>query len=158
MDGLTLKSQKALDHELTHRKGRSEPNNLRDQIAVREGLRMWPTPRATDGSNGGPHQSSHGRPDGLSSAAHLWPTPSSRDWKDTPGMARTGVNPDGSKRTRNDQLARRVYQVGAQNFAPLRGTLNPSWVAWLMGFPTGWLDSVHWGTRSSRRSSRSLER
>lgn len=85
--------------------------------------------------------------------APLWPTPSSRDWKDTPGMARTGVNPDGSKRTRNDQLARRVYQ---ESNAP-HGTLNPSRVAWLMGFPTGWFDSVHWGTRSSRRSSRRSE-
>jgi hypothetical protein len=32
-----------------------------------------------------------------------WPTASSRDWKDTPGMATTGVNPDGSERTRLDQ-------------------------------------------------------
>ena len=35
-----------------------------------------------------------------------WPTCSSRDWKDTPGMAQTGVNPDGSTRSRLDQLPR----------------------------------------------------
>jgi hypothetical protein len=35
-----------------------------------------------------------------------WPTPSSRDWKDTPGMATIGTNPDGSERTRLDQLPR----------------------------------------------------
>jgi hypothetical protein len=39
----------------------------------------------------------------------LWPTASSRDYKDTPGMARTGTNPDGSERKREDQLARAVY-------------------------------------------------
>lgn len=39
----------------------------------------------------------------------LFPTPSSRDWKDTPGMAAEGVNPDGSKRKRKDQLARVIY-------------------------------------------------
>ena len=43
-DGMEFKSQKALDHEYTHRQGRAEPNNLRDQIAVREGMRTWPTP------------------------------------------------------------------------------------------------------------------
>ena len=35
-----------------------------------------------------------------------WPTASSRDWKDTPGMSETGTNPDGSERTRLDQLPR----------------------------------------------------
>jgi len=44
MDGMAPKSQEALAHEYTHRKGRSNPNNLRDQMAVEEGQRMWPTP------------------------------------------------------------------------------------------------------------------
>ncbi len=35
-----------------------------------------------------------------------WPTCSARDWKDSPGMATTGTNPDGSERTRLDQLPR----------------------------------------------------
>jgi hypothetical protein len=35
-----------------------------------------------------------------------WPTTSARDWKDTPGMSETGTNPDGSERTRLDQLPR----------------------------------------------------
>jgi len=37
-----------------------------------------------------------------------WATPSTRDWKDTPGMSETGVNPDGSERTRLDQLPRQA--------------------------------------------------
>lgn len=48
MDALPAKSQMALDHEHEHREGRANPNNLRDQIAVKEGLRMWPTPAARD--------------------------------------------------------------------------------------------------------------
>lgn len=48
LDSLTPKSQEALAHELEHRPGRSEPNNLRDQVAVIEGLRRWPTPTAKD--------------------------------------------------------------------------------------------------------------
>ena len=33
-----------------------------------------------------------------------WPTASQRDFKDTPGMSETGINPDGSERSRLDQL------------------------------------------------------
>lgn len=37
-----------------------------------------------------------------------WVTPSARDWKDSPGMATTGTNPDGSDRSRLDQLPRQA--------------------------------------------------
>lgn len=50
----------------------------------------------------------------LTDAARLaspWATPSARDWKDTPGMATTGTNPDGSPRSRLDQLPRQVALV-----------------------------------------------
>ena len=41
-----------------------------------------------------------------------WATASSRDWKDTPGMATEATNPDGSARTRLDQLPRQVALAG----------------------------------------------
>jgi hypothetical protein len=41
-----------------------------------------------------------------------WPTPAARDWKDTPGMATTGTNPDGSQRTRLDHLPRVAGMAG----------------------------------------------
>jgi hypothetical protein len=41
-----------------------------------------------------------------------WPSASARDWKDTPGMATTGTNPDGSDRSRLDQLPRVAYLAG----------------------------------------------
>jgi hypothetical protein len=41
-----------------------------------------------------------------------WATPSARDWKDTAGMATTATNPDGSERTRLDQLGRQVQLAG----------------------------------------------
>lgn len=40
-----------------------------------------------------------------------WPTASARDWKDTPGMALEGTNPDGSHRNRTDLLPRKVYEM-----------------------------------------------
>ena len=72
-----------------------------------------------------------------------WPTPSARDWKDTPGMASKAVNKDGSTRNRTDQLARAIYNSGQRQSA---GQLNPTWVEWLMGLPLGWTDLGSWGT------------
>ena len=116
-------------------------------------------------------------PDTNETECGLWPTASARDWKDTPGMARTGTNPDGSTRKREDQLARAVYarmwatprsnirpshmiydrgrhnleeQVGAS--VPHGGKLNPAWVEWLMGYPVGWTDLEDSETPSCRKS------
>lgn len=49
----------------------------------------------------------------INEAAQLtgWASPASRDWKDTPGMAETGTNPDGSERNRTDQLPRQAALV-----------------------------------------------
>jgi len=41
-----------------------------------------------------------------------WPTAASRDWKDSPGMAESGTNPDGTERTRLDQLPRAAQLTG----------------------------------------------
>ena len=50
---------------------------------------------------------------GLENAATLvgWATPTTRDHKDTTGMATTGINPDGTERNRMDQLGRQVGLV-----------------------------------------------
>lgn len=41
-----------------------------------------------------------------------WVTPAARDWKDTAGMATSSTNPDGSERTRLDQLPRQAALAG----------------------------------------------
>lgn len=83
----------------------------------------WPTPVAHQGSGGeykdpekaiaramGPHAND------LRDFAQLagWSTASARDWKDTPGMATTGKNPDGTERNRLDQLPRQALLAGWQ--------------------------------------------
>lgn len=75
-----------------------------------------------------------------------WTTPSARDWKDTPGMATTGTNPDGSVRERNDQLPRQAALASGptsnSSLAPTgkRGALNPHLSAWLQSYPKSWID------------------
>ena len=50
-----------------------------------------------------------------------WPTASARDWKDSPGMATEGVNPDGSTRTRLDQLPRVAGLAGWPTISATEG-------------------------------------
>ena len=70
-----------------------------------------PSPRSEDSEQTGAHR---GNPDTLNSCSKLsgHPTCSARDWKDTPGMATTGTNPDGSHRNRLDMLPRVAALAG----------------------------------------------
>ena len=52
-----------------------------------------------------------------------FPTPTSRDWKDT------GKNTNYQSKRMKNKLA-----------GVVGGQLNPQWVDWLMGYPTGWTD------------------
>lgn len=99
-------------------------------------VRQWPTPKA---SAAGPDFAKTDRSAtgiSLQTAVKMFPAPNSRDWKDTPGMALTAVNEDGTFRNRADQLARRVYYEDRQPTPG--GSLNPNWVEWLMGWPPFW--------------------
>lgn len=119
----------------------------------------WPTPNDTDGTGAGSEGRAGG--DNLQTAAQLtgWPTCSARDHKDTPGMSETGINPDGSERSRLDQLPRVANLCGwvsptAQDAS--RGSLPPrpqdtgiplsQQVATLAGWPT---PQVHQGPNNS---------
>ena len=98
-----------------HRWENSERSrNLNDAVAHQQGYKMWTTPNCQDGREVGgklrPSRIATGRKtDYLCRQVQIWPTASSRDWKDSPGMSREATNPDGSKRKREDQLARAVY-------------------------------------------------
>lgn len=109
--------------------------------AVRENpnshYRLWPTPQASPNQNRDTKpkpsaiEGTHGWSlagavhDSLSVTPHrLWPTPAERDYRfpnKTPFQERGG----GKK---GEQLPNAVG-----------GALNPEWVAWLQGYPTGWL-------------------
>lgn len=82
----------------------SEKHKLAPGVVVGFFTLLWKTNRKTK----------RGPAPGLQSAAQLagWCSPSSRDWKDTPGMATTGTNPDGSERKRLDQLPRQATLAG----------------------------------------------
>ena len=72
----------------------------------------------------------------LRHAVQKWPTPTSRDWKD--GSAKSCKNVPANSLLGREVHARENYQTS--------GSLNPTWVEWLMGFPAGWTDLSNSGT------------
>lgn len=106
----------------------------------------WPTPRASDGKSAGPgtkdatliRRGNSGFGWNLAEAVqvkarNLYPTPQARDWKD-------GLNPKPHGR-HSESLP--IVIAGQE---PNGGALNPTWVEWLMGFPSGWTDLEPSGT------------
>lgn len=74
---------------------------------------VYRTPQASDGEKGGPNQTDGG-PSLANQAAHM-PTPTANRRS---GLQSHGVN-------------------------VISGSLNPTWVEWLMGWPRGWTDCEH---------------
>jgi hypothetical protein len=102
--------------------------------------RLWPTPEASDGSGGRLSSELGGqRPSGSKRAVTLatavsyseqqiWPTPTARLGDQRGPQAKRYFDP-----ARSNDLDDAVA-------AGTTGQLNPTWVEWLMGFPTGWTD------------------
>lgn len=107
--------------------------------SLQTAVKLWPTPQARDGISRGAQSPEKRRAGGHSvglADAVRFPTPRAID-----GRAKgNGPRPDTLTGYVNDDPATKER----------RGTLNPLWVAWLMGYPTDWLNSVPWVTRSSR--------
>ena len=101
--------------------------------------KMWPTPTSTERSGINPKT---GTGAGLSKAAKMWPTPRAAlgmTFKLSQGLA---------------DLQHKKYletEVAYVEKAP-GGTLNPTWVEWLMGYPAGYTDLKDWEILSSRKS------
>jgi len=130
---------------------RSQITSLNVMVkAMERGL--WPTPKARDWK--GPEGRAYaGTREDLPSAV-MWPTPTRADAEGGPGTSgreggpnlRTRVtwptptadDADNVMRSSGEysSLTREVQQSSTQT----GGSLNPTWVEWLMGFPAGWTD------------------
>ena len=129
------------------------PISLNDQVAHPN--LMWPTPTSQAAGKGKTLQTlttKDGQPAKLGERAYnpktgkhyqvtldravaMWPTPTARDHKDT------GGNTNYEKAKKKGRLAGHTG-----------GSLNPTWVEWLMGYPSGWTDLSVSETVSSHKS------
>tara|TARA_Y100000310_G_scaffold303163_1_gene341245 strand:- start:173 stop:577 length:405 start_codon:yes stop_codon:yes gene_type:complete len=100
------------------------------------GQAMWPTPSALDGKGSGQTGQTRDRLDYAvergATKNKLYPSPDV-------GMAKG----------RGEASAEKRHRLG--------GSLNPTWVEWLMGFPLGWTDLNASATPSSPKLSNSSD-
>ena len=94
------------------------------------GSGLWPTPMAADG-RGSSGRPAPGKQMQLVDAVR-YATPTARDWRS--GKASQATHAKNSRPLSE--------QIG--------GSLNPTWVEWLMGWPLGWTDLKPLGTDKSR--------
>ncbi len=67
----------------------------------------------------------------------MWPTPAARDYKGANSFKTTSEKISQGKRSHMGQLPNAIMM---EEQASIGGTLNPTWVEWLMGWPLGWTD------------------
>jgi hypothetical protein len=131
----------------------SEGATLRPTLGAMARHNLWPTPTLHGNYNRKGASANSG--DGLATAVKLWATPNVVDSK---GGTRRGKGqvqlchqvkfdtPRTSPRTAREY----------DGVSPLgNGGLNPTWVEWLMGFPSGWTALSASETPSSRKSRKS---
>ena len=99
----------------------------------------FPTPAATSygssGNEGGGNTLTAHRPSLETMARkNKWPTPAARDYKGQNCVTTMTRKLEEGKRAQQGQLPNVVAMKGDI------GQLNPTWVEWLMGFPSGWTD------------------
>lgn len=112
-------------------------------------LTSWNTPRATDGSNGGPNQAG-----GALSAQASWATPTAPMAHDSDASA-FRWNPN---KKQEDAVSQILGRTQALSDVPMekRGQLNPLFSLWLMGYPIEWGYCGVLVTLSSRKLRRKL--
>ena len=108
-------------------------SNLEEVVAVRA---TWPTPTVCGNYNRKGASATSG--DGLATAVLKCATPTARDWR--------------SGKASEETHARNSRPLSEQ----IGGSLNPTWVEWLMGWPLGWTDLKPLATDKSPSALRQL--
>ena len=140
MDSLPARENiRTINNERDGRKNRVALSNLREAVVDEQYQQMWPTPDAHMGTGGRVTRPSSVTDTGKclktgkkrqitlndAVARSWWPTPNKWD----------GQRGGESKETKDARGSGGVNLVQAAG-----GSLNPTWVEWLMGFPLGWTD------------------
>ena len=109
--------------------------------------RSWPTPAARDWKDTGENTNYEkiAKKGKLAGAVKMWPTPNASDNRDRGNLSDPAIQ-------RRIAMGKQVGLTMAVKEKKGGGTLNPTWVEWLMGYPEGWTDLSPSETASSLTS------
>jgi hypothetical protein len=147
-----LPTPAATPYGTNHGGGMGRVGPVRPSLETMARRNLWPTPTSTLGTNGGritPRKSREGVTLIEAISARFWPPPHgmcvpTTSWAEAVNQS-IWPTPTADRRS--------GLQSHGQN--AILGSLNPTWVEWLMGFPLGWTDCGPSATPSSRRSPKS---
>lgn len=130
------------------------------QVGLGMAAALWATPQARDYRTGESHRYfDKKRTQNMNDAAAMamWPTPTTRDHKDTGDLSESMTRKDGKSRL--DCVPRIAFGIednSSNAQMEKKGSLNPQFVCWLMGFPEEWLNYAPSATPSCPKSRRRL--
>lgn len=135
------------------KESRGRVGDIRQEISDSQSRRMWATPTASDATRGGritPNMDSMSLVQQMNTP-EFWPTPTVQDAKNngSPSQYERNTVPLNAAVMQRQQwptpsASEHKYRLQGDSQqskcinAPMNGKLNPDWVEWLMGFPTGW--------------------
>lgn len=119
---------------------------------------LWPTPGASNALNRetpADVRKKQGRQVEITHIVAMWPTPTARDHMDSGDLSQSMTRKDG--RSRLDCIPRIAFgmETGSDAQTENKGSLNPQFVYWLMGYPKEWVCSVQQGMQLCPKSPRS---
>ena len=137
----TPRACSAMSAQITQKTAMAKFPNLETQVAKSIN---WPTPTTQDG-NKATKKMRDNHQNNLTAVVfsqEVLPTPTARDWKG--GYNEASLTRKDGKSRRFDALPNAA--IGGVGTDIVVGHLNPEWVEWLMGVPTGWTELGSWGT------------
>lgn len=123
-------------------------------LTMQGAVTAWATPRATDGTkSAGEGKAIQGTP-GLVTQSRAWATPNANDHKGSskPGQRRRQLSEQTETTLGFSRLAPAIVISGdesSESVPTSRPRLNPAFVEWLMGWPSGWAIPVPMNCGSS---------
>jgi len=135
------------------------------QITLDRAAKMWPTPSSRDYKGGSGtikekdgkyyrQSNTTGEKYGVRLDAlveyqdrKMWPTPNASDNRDRGNLSDPSIQ-------RRMKIGKQIGLTVAVKKEKGGGTLNPTWVEWLMGYPAEYTDLKDWAILSSRKLSK----
>ena len=145
------KIKEALDEgHLKRKSGQSIQIRLADQVKE---SRLWPTPTTDSATERRTKYKQGGTPLTLAvqEEEKLWPTPAAHEGR--LGYQRRDTGKRGTQKSLTTKV---IDKEGGRE--KTTGQLNPTWVEWLMGYPSGWTDLSVSETVSSHKSPTTSEK